>query len=327
MEVVGFADYETRKNLYRDAKGVLCLSKFLEPFGGVAVEAMLSGTPVISVDWGAFTETVQHGHTGYRVRSFEQLLFACRNIDRIDPDNCRTWAQNYSLDAIAPRYEEAFQLFQQMHMNPESGWYDLNDSRTELNHMTLAFPSKPERQNFDWMEHEEGPFAQHLASIIKEQLKPDIAGDIGCGPGHFVRALESVGIQVRGFDIDERIHGKQSLRILDCSKYRLGASGYDLILCLEVAEHMPMEEARELINNIAQSLRPGGTLIWSAAQPGQTGVGHINCQSRDAWIALLERAGLPQDHIAERSLMQAVRDGPHMGWFASNAVVARKPGL
>jgi glycosyltransferase involved in cell wall biosynthesis len=41
-------------------------SRFVEPFCGAAVEAMLVGTPVLTSSFGAFTETVIEGTTGYR---------------------------------------------------------------------------------------------------------------------------------------------------------------------------------------------------------------------------------------------------------------------
>ena len=57
---------EERSEYLGSCLAVLCLSKYLEPFCGVAVEAQLCGTPVISTDWGAMVETIEQGVTGLR---------------------------------------------------------------------------------------------------------------------------------------------------------------------------------------------------------------------------------------------------------------------
>ena len=48
LEYVGYAKTEQRKELMKNAMGFICPSMYAEPFCGTQVEAMLSGTPVIS---------------------------------------------------------------------------------------------------------------------------------------------------------------------------------------------------------------------------------------------------------------------------------------
>jgi Glycosyl transferases group 1 len=125
------AGVERRAQLFAEASATLCLSRYVEPFCGVAVEAMLSGCPVVTTDWGAFAETVLHGETGWRVRTFEQLVWALRNIGQIDPVRCAQWAsQNYSLPRVARQYEEYFRMV--LDVGDPRGFYRPREERTEL---------------------------------------------------------------------------------------------------------------------------------------------------------------------------------------------------
>lgn len=128
-----------RRKLLAEAGGLLCPTQYIEPFGNIAIEAAASGTPVISTDWGGFTETVLHGHTGYRCRTMEQFVWAASNLHRIDPAACRQWAvQNYSLARAARMYDEYFRGL--LHLN-HRGWYEENPERTQLDWLKRSFPT------------------------------------------------------------------------------------------------------------------------------------------------------------------------------------------
>lgn len=134
-----------RARLLSECAAVICPTFYVEPFAGVNVEAQLSGAPVITTDWGAFTETVLHGRTGYRCRTFEQFVWAAKNIGNIDPLTCRDWArENYSMERVALMYEEFFQQVLNVRENKNGkveGFYLRNPNRTELDWMYRVDPS------------------------------------------------------------------------------------------------------------------------------------------------------------------------------------------
>jgi glycosyltransferase involved in cell wall biosynthesis len=120
---IGRVNIEQRARLLGQAKALFVPTIYLEPFGGVAVEAMLCGTPVITSDWGAFTEYVIDGFNGFRCRTLADFVRAARTAPHLPRADIRKWAQNrFSTDVVAPRYEAWFRKLETLH---RGGWYEL----------------------------------------------------------------------------------------------------------------------------------------------------------------------------------------------------------
>ncbi len=146
IEIVGSADEAMRKELLAGAKAYLLPTYYSECFGGSVIEAGLSGTPVITTDWGAFSDIVIHGKTGYRARTMEQFVWAVKNIDNINPQDCRDWcASNFSMDRVVLMYEEYF--YSIYHVKFGKGFYHENPERTNLDWLVRKYPMDTELRN------------------------------------------------------------------------------------------------------------------------------------------------------------------------------------
>jgi glycosyltransferase involved in cell wall biosynthesis len=141
VEFAGFADWEKRRELLANARALIAPSRFVEPFCGVLIEAAFSGTPVITVDWGAATEIVLHGRTGFRCRTFDHFVWAAKNIEQIRPRTCFDWAiGNFTTGRVRHMYAEYFQMLADIYGG--KGWYEPRDDRSDLDWLRRAFPSE-----------------------------------------------------------------------------------------------------------------------------------------------------------------------------------------
>ena len=128
IEHIGHVSPEERSKLLAGAKATFMATTYLEPFGGVAVESLMSGTPVIATDFGAFPENIPHGVAGYRFRTIgEATQFASDEmLDKLDPNVIRKYAvDNFSMDVLKYRYQD---YFDQLETLWEDGFY--SDKRT-----------------------------------------------------------------------------------------------------------------------------------------------------------------------------------------------------
>jgi hypothetical protein len=65
---------------------------------------------------------------------------------------------------------------------------------------------------------------------------------------------------------------------------------FDLVLSLEVAEHISSENVPALVRFLAGLT--GRFLVFSASRPGQEGTGHVNTMPTGSWIHAFEEQGL-----------------------------------
>lgn len=134
--------------------------------------------------------------------------------------------------------------------------------------------------------------ARAVVPLLEAIIQPSSVIDVGCGIGSWLQAFDEMGTtDILG--IDGHSVPQQSLLIpvdqfLTTDLPRIPTVGrrFDLVLCLEVAEHLPSHDADPLI---AQLTSLSDVVVFSAAIPGQTGVGHVNEQWPSYWTSLFAR--------------------------------------
>lgn len=133
--------------------------------------------------------------------------------------------------------------------------------------------------------------AAKVAPRVIELIGPiETVADVGCGQGWWGREFERLGAGVSGFD-GAYVEDCQlaNFTAVDLAVEGIVSEPYDLVVCLEVAEHLPADMADKLVETLDALAHHA--VLFSAAIPGQTGAGHINCQWPAYWIERFERLG------------------------------------
>jgi hypothetical protein len=164
------------------------------------------------------------------------------------------------------------------------------------------------RENPFWLQ-----FFGAVADEIVQKLNPGNVLDVGCAKGFLVECLRDRGVEAYGFDISEYAIGKVRD---DIKQYcwvdtaREGIEGnYDLVICIEVCEHLPEEDANEAVRQMTSH---SDTVLFSSTPSDFTEATHVNVRPIIDWLRLFSQFSFAPD------------EGFDAGFLAPQAVLFRR---
>ncbi|MEW4983468.1 MAG: methyltransferase domain-containing protein [Cycloclasticus sp.] len=125
------------------------------------------------------------------------------------------------------------------------------------------------------------PFVKLL--LHKSSAKPNRALDLGCGRGEWLELLKEQGFNAQGVDLDEGMLEACELQGFSVEKedaisYLHGQkdNSFAVISGFHIAEHLPFDKLRTLIDESFRVLTPGGLLVLETPNPENIVVGTTN---------------------------------------------------
>ncbi|PWT85168.1 MAG: hypothetical protein C5B57_03460 [Blastocatellia bacterium] len=163
--------------------------------------------------------------------------------------------------------------------------------------------------------------ARLIVPLIVDLVRPRRVVDVGCGRGTWLAVFRDHGAE-EILGIDGEYVDRQHLEIAahefvacDLSSPIAVDRRFDLVVSLEVAEHLPEGSADAFVEFLTR-LAP--VVLFSAAIPCQGGTNHVNEQWPDYWASRFEHRGYrTYDYIRDR-----IWDNPDVEcWYAQNILL------
>lgn len=170
-----------------------------------------------------------------------------------------------------------------------------------------------------------------LAEHLNELLAFRSVYDVGCANGFLLEGFQLNGKEIGGIEASAAVRGVLPQSLVDrveIGDFANAEGSWGLVCCVEVAEHIEPERSQALVATLARLATDW--IYFTAAPPGQTGRGHINCRPHVEWLGWLEDAGWSCDREVTDALRQRLSSQVHTPWLRDNSYVlspAERPGV
>ncbi|WP_417890159.1 class I SAM-dependent methyltransferase [Xanthomarina gelatinilytica] len=167
---------------------------------------------------------------------------------------------------------------------------------------------------------------KEIVPVVNNLLKPKSVVDIGCGLGTFLKVFKDLdvtdvlGVDGNWVDRDKLCEYLQSDEFLehDLEKDLMLNKKFDLVLSMEVAEHLSENAADIYVKNLVNA---GEIILFSAAIPMQGGQNHINEQ----WLTYWELKFSKYNYVIHDVLRPVFWDNPKVHWWYKQNMVLIAP--
>lgn len=163
--------------------------------------------------------------------------------------------------------------------------------------------------------------AKEIVPLVLGLVQPKRVIDVGCGVGTWLSIFKEYGIEDI-FGIDGDWVDKKMLQIpeeqfysFDLKKPLKMDGKFDLVVSLEVAEHLPQKSAKTFVDSLT---RLGPVILFSAAIPFQGGTDHINNQWPEYWVERFQEKGYVILDPIRKKIWQNKNVDP---WYAQNILM------
>ena len=168
--------------------------------------------------------------------------------------------------------------------------------------------------------------ANKIALFFQNFFSPCDVLDIGCGPGEYLRAFSELGVVTVGCDGASngvrRAPTSSFAFVHDLRKPLVINKKFDLVICVEVAEHIMRSSSATLVSSICESAK--GIIAFTAAPPGCPGDDHINCRPIEFWSELFLKHGFKVDHVMTKQLRSFAVTNDLAKWWQEWSYIFRK---
>ena len=109
VEFLGEVNEQQKAQLLANACALLFPADWPEPFGLALIEALASGTPVVTLKRGSIPEIIVDGVTGFVCDSVGEMAEACSRLGDISRAACRQrFLDEFTVDRMVDRYEDVY---------------------------------------------------------------------------------------------------------------------------------------------------------------------------------------------------------------------------
>ncbi len=175
--------------------------------------------------------------------------------------------------------------------------------------MALTYSSR----YYEGLKEDSAGSAREAVPLILRLVSAKSVVDVGCGSGTWTRAYLDAGCEAWGIDgsfvqENQLVFPVSQFRRHDLAQPLSLERRFDLVNCLEVAEHLPEVRADGLVADLC---RLGDVVVFSAAVPGQGGTHHVNEQWPSYWQPKFRHQGfVPLD-----CLRPQLWGNPKVAWW------------